>query len=1104
MTRIAIVGAGKGGKALLELFHASEDVQVIAIADRYRDAPGLKTAMELNVPVADSIKDICAMRPDVVINVTNEPAITRYVKDEAPYPVEVLEGRGARLLWELVEKQKRGRTDLAVLYRTGLSLNKAVDLDTVLEAVVKSAMELTGMTAGFIALTEGSEMAKSACMGLSRGFLENQRWSPSKSGLTSFILSHTEPVDFPDIERDPLFKDSYLRMESIRALLAAPLRMESGAIGILYLCDFKPVVFDERHRSLIKLFSSQAAHAIEKFRLMNRLEESLESLQNIFNDSQDMLIATDNDARIIRFSRGGERILGYSQAEVLGKKAEEFYRDANERQDILRMLREKGAVINHETTLLRKDGSPVDISLTISVLRDRSGRAIGTVGVSKDITVEKRLRGELEELNRNLEDKVFERTRELEKINRELKKANELKGRFISNASHELRTPLHSIIGFAEVLLDKSYGDMNEKQMRYANTIMNAGKHLLHLINNILDLAKIEAGKAQLSYETFTVGDTVADVVSVIRPLADGKRIALNVETMDGIPAFTADRGKFKQILYNLLSNAIKFSPEGADVHIHALLEVNRGEIQWAPKGLEFLKVSVRDTGPGIKPEDRERIFEEFEQLDPSKTTEGTGLGLSLTKKLVEIHGGQIEVGGRYGEGAVFDVYLPYVADEIGGEIHLAGEAGAVAYPEVRRDNPVVLVAEDDLPTVELLTIHLTQAGYTVAHAYDGAEAVAKAKELKPFVITLDIMLPKKDGWEVLQELKADPSTRDIPVVIHSIIENRELGFALGATDYLVKPVDHSALIDRIKGFVKNDKRKQAPVNVLLISADSATRDRLYGSLQTEGLLLHSAADEDGGIEIACATRPNAIMVDVEDAEKGFDTIKKIRSRPSLKDVPLFVLTSRDLPREERASITGQVERILRKDSLSSGELVSHLKSLEVLYPEKAGLVDEVTLLFNRRYLKMRLAQEVSRAKRYKTPLVFFNIDIDHFGHYVSHKGPYYGNLVMKKLAELLKRSIRGSDVLVRYGRSSFGLVLTNTFFNSSAVLARRFLSMVHDYPFLYEEVQPGAKITISIGAAEFSGQAGDDIVSNAEAALFEAKRKGGNTLEFHRDDGKQ
>ncbi|MEK7773578.1 MAG: diguanylate cyclase, partial [Deltaproteobacteria bacterium] len=560
----------------------------------------------------------------------------------------------------------------------------------------------------------------------------------------------------------------------------------------------------------------------------------------------------------------------------------------------------------------------------------------------------------------------------------------------------------------------------------------------------------------------------------------------------------TADKVKFKQILYNLLSNAIKFTPEEGNIYIVTRMEENNGEISWAPRGLEFLRISIRDTGPGIKPQDRERIFEEFEQLDPSKTTEGTGLGLSLTKKLVEIHGGQIEVGGGYGEGAVFDVYLPYIADEVGEEIPLNHESAAIALPEVKQDNPVVLVAEDDLPTVELLTIHLTQAGYTVAHAYNGAEAIAKARELKPFVITLDIMLPKKDGWEVLQELKADPATKDIPVVIHSIIENRELGFALGATDYLVKPVDQSALTDKIRGLIKDTRRKHSPASVLLISGDGATQDRLYKSLQDEGLLLHSAVDEDVGIELACATRPNAIMVDVEDPKKGFETIKKLRGNPSLKEIPLFVLTSKDLPAAERAAVTGQVERILRKDTLSSGELVGHLKSLEVLYPEKAGLVDEITMLFNRRYLKIRMSQETSRAKRYKMPLVFFNIDIDHFGHYVSNKGTYYGNLVLKKVAELLKRSIRGSDVLVRYGRSSFGLILTNTFLNSGAVLARRFLSMTHDYPFLYEDVQPGGKITISIGASEFSGQGGDDLISHSESALFEAKKKGGNRLEFH------
>ena len=266
---------------------------------------------------------------------------------------------------------------------------------------------------------------------------------------------------------------------------------------------------------------------------------------------------------------------------------------------------------------------------------------------SKDITEEKRLREELEkknkeleELTENLENKVFERTKELEKINKELSKANEMKGRFIANASHELRTPLHSIIGFSEILLQKTFGDLNEKQQRYTNTIYNSGKHLIHLVNNILDLAKIEAGKMELSRQTFPLNTTVDEVLMVLRPLAEQKRIEPKFEMSSEVDSFTADKIKFKQILYNLLSNAIKFTPEGGTVGIN--IEKVRGNkeiLPWALESQRLLRVSVWDTGVGIRAEDREKIFEEFEQLDQSKSTEGTGLGLSLTKKLVELHG---------------------------------------------------------------------------------------------------------------------------------------------------------------------------------------------------------------------------------------------------------------------------------------------------------------------------------------------------------------------------------------------------------------------------------------------------------------------------------
>ncbi|MBM4054564.1 MAG: diguanylate cyclase [Planctomycetes bacterium] len=1104
MIKIAVVGAGKGGKALLDIFHANGGVQVVGITDTDKNAPALRLAKELGIVIANDISGLYSQKPDVVLNVTGNSAITELIRKSSPYPLEVIEGTGAKFLWELVTRQQEARKDMEALYQSGLLITRAKSLADALDEALRSAMRLTDTPAGSIAIIDGEEMVMAAQKGLSSDFLKSLRWKPRGEGITRYILEQTEPVEFQDIEKNPLFHDTVILKEGIKSLLAAPLLLNGSTVGILYLDDFKPRVFTERHKNLIKLFSAMAAQAIEKYKLLHNLEASITYFQGMLDDSGDMIITTDCEGRIVKFSKGGEKILGYKEHEVRGMKCSELYVNKRERTNILELLREKGALCNYETTLLKKNNTPVDISLTISELRDKAGNVIGTVGISKDITEEKRMKSELkkknkelEELTNNLEEKVLERTNALEKMNRELVRANELKGRFIANASHELRTPLHSIIGFSEILLQKTFGDLTERQQKYLNTIFGSSKHLLYLVNNILDLAKIEAGKAEISYQTFPVKSVIDEVLSVIKPLAERKTIAPEL-AINYDANFTADKIKFKQILYNLVSNAIKFTPSHGKVGINVdKIASGRKIFPWAAESQEFLKVSVWDKGIGIKPEDRERIFEEFEQIDSSKSTEGTGLGLSLTKKLVEIHGGHIEVEGDIGQGSVFTIYMPFILrDEYPGMT--SPITSLTALPEKKQEGPLILVVEDDLPTVEILTVHLTQAGYRIAYAYDGEEALLKAKELNPFAITLDIMLPKKDGWEVLQSLKANPETRNIPVIIHSIVENKELAFALGATDYLVKPVERAMLIEKLSEMSFVTKKSRFHINILVITSDETTLEILHNAIENEGLLMQSASDIESGLSLALATKPNSIIIDLGIHEKGFKIIKEFQENPALKDIPIFAIATETLSPNERLEMVDQIERVLWKESLGTKSFINHLKDIEILHPKRAGLVDELTGIFNHRYFQIRLVQETLRADRYKLPLALMLFDIDHFENYIAQKGEYYGNLVIKKTAELIKKNIRGSDIFVRYGNSSFALLLTNTLMPPATRLAKRFVSVIHDYPFLHEEVQPGGKITISLGLVEFQSQTPEELIYAAESSLSAAVAKGRNRTEVY------
>jgi signal transduction histidine kinase/ActR/RegA family two-component response regulator len=364
--------------------------------------------------------------------------------------------------------------------------------------------------------------------------------------------------------------------------------------------------------------------------------------------------------------------------------------------------------------------------------------------------------------------------------------ASQAKSEFLANMSHELRTPLNAIIGFSEVLLDKLFGDLNDKQEEYLNDIFTSGQHLLSLINDILDLAKIEAGKLELEPSRFDFREVLEGSLVMVRERAQSHDIRLSLEIADGIDTLVGDERKVKQILFNLLSNAVKFTPDGGRVGITAHTE-----------GLE-VQVAVWDTGIGIAPNDQERIFEEFQQVGGGLTAkaEGTGLGLALTRKLVELHGGTLSVESALGRGSTFTFTLPTAG--VAEQMSLAAVPSNAAQEQGQQTattGPLVLVVDDDPKSVGLLQIYLREAGYTVDIARDGAEGLKKIKQRPPDVVVLDVLLPKVDGWEFLTQLREDAQTQQIPVFIVSIADEKNKGLALGATEYFVKPVQKEQLL---------------------------------------------------------------------------------------------------------------------------------------------------------------------------------------------------------------------------------------------------------------------------------------------------------------------
>lgn len=1115
MFRIAIAGGGIDSSALISLLRVDPNTNLVGVCEDNQEAPGVVLARKWNIPVFAEIKALVQADPEIVINVTGDTNVSNEIRTAFKDRIEVIEGISARFLWEIIEKQKRAKieiikteADQRILYNLAARLCSTDSLEDFYEMLLAKALDIADAPAGSIAFHESGQMRLIASKGLSKRFLENRTWNVLPEGLTELVINKKEFVEISDTLKVDFTNNPALASEKIRAVLACPILLMGEVAGILYIDDFKPREFSEREKTSLNLLTGILAITIDRSNLIKELDEYRLKFSTLIESCNDIVLITDPEGVVISSNESASKVLGYPKDDLLGRRIASIIKNGDTAEAIKNALEKRSYLRGHEITIMDSNSREFGVKLNAALLKDNTNTHFGTIYVLHSLKEELDLKNallnktrELEELNINLEKKVLLRTEELERTNKELERMNQLKGRFIANISHELRTPLNSILGFSNVLIEKTFGSLTDHQERYIKNINSAGKHLLELINNVLDIAKIEAGKYEMVYETFRVDDLIAEVFNIMNPFANNKSIEIDLQTGEGIELITADRVKIKQILYNLLSNAIKFTPESGKVGIK-VTDGNNAEgynVSPAPKG-EFLRFSVWDTGVGIGPEDKDRIFDEFEQVDTALSREsgGAGLGLALSKKLVELHGGKITVDSSLGKGSTFTFTIPATSSV---ETIKPEEPQAIGlnFPWMKEESPVILVVEDDTATGELLTLHLTQAGYKVAHAFNGEEAIEKAKSIKPFAITLDIMLPKKDGWEVLQELKSNSETSDIPVIIHSIVDNKDLAFALGATDYLLKPLDKNALISKLEDINIAKGKITIPISVLVIESEETFVNYFKDIFEPQGFLIYTASEGKRGIELATALRPSLILMDLTLSDMlGFDVIKQLKENPSTKDIPIFVLTERNITVEDRISLVGKIERIVKKHGFDTKGLIGHIKELEVLYPKRARLIDDLTGLFSHRYFQIRLAQEVERATRYKLPLNLLLLDIDFFGQYVQDHGQYYGNIVLKKVSELLRKNIRGSDVVVRYGGDAFAIILPNTVLVAALSLSNRFNAIIKNYPFLYEESQSKGKITASVGLIFLDGQSTEEFILYAENALSIAISKGGDRAEIY------
>jgi len=521
---------------------------------------------------------------------------------------------------------------------------------------------------------------------------------------------------------------------------------------------------------------------------------------------------------------------------------------------------------------------------------------------------------------------LLERNVALEKANRNLDEANRAKSAFLANMSHELRTPLNAIIGFSEILEDQNFGPLNDKQLKYTRNVMSSGKHLLTMINDILDLSKIEAGKLELRRETFPLESTIDGIIGIVKVLANKKNIQLNYDIDPALTEIGADPRYFKQVLYNLLSNAVKFTQDGGRVDLSALLMEDT-----EPAGRGLAQISVSDTGIGIAPEDYGKVFDEFQQIDDSysRMQEGTGLGLALCKKLVELHGGEISFSSEKGTGSTFTFTIPIAySPDTPAEKDVAGVSTIDSGKNGEKEKDLILVIEDEPRSAELISIYLSQAGYRVVHASDGEEGLRLASELKPSAITLDIMLPKMDGWQVLSALKGNPATFDIPVIVSSMVDEKFMAYDLGAVDYVLKPLSRQELLIKLEFLKSSGKLRSAASKVLVIDDHEKTLDLLYAFLEHHGYQVEGTSSGAKGLELMKANQYDAVVLDLMMPEmSGFEVLDEMKRHPWGENVPVIVYTAKDVGREEQARLEESITALVSKGS-SSSDLLEALRRL--------------------------------------------------------------------------------------------------------------------------------------------------------------------------------
>ena len=932
--------------------HDCKLVHVHDLAVAYgKEFPNSKAMMEggyrsiLAVPLireGSSIGAILIRRTEVRPFAPKQLELLQTFADQSVIAIE-----NVRLFNETKESLERQTATAEILRVIGGSMT---DTQPVFDAIVKNCHSLFEGSRASLWLISENLLHQRASTGEIAGSMPIDRGS----GMGACVLDE-RVIHLPDLEESAA---QYPRLRQLglkfgyRSGIYAPLLRDGRAIGGISVLRREAGAFDDKAVALLKTFTDQAVIAIENVRLFKEVEARTAALSKTVGQltalgevGQAISSTLDLETMLKTVVSRAVQLAGLDGGSIFeyDERAGEFQLRATENVDeeYLETLRStpirkgEGAVGRAGLT-----GEPVQIPdiqdkgyqtrlrdaairagfravLVVPLLRE--GHVIGVLSVTRkspgafapevvDLLKTFASQSALALQNARLFREIAEKGKQLEV-------ASQMKSQFLANMSHELRTPLNAIIGVTEMLHEDAVDLKREDELEPLERVLRAAKHLLALINDILDLSKVEAGKMDIHIESFAIAPLVTDVVQIISTMATKNENKVVVDCPANLGSMKADQTRIRQALLNLASNANKFTEHGT-VTIAARRATEQGR--------EWVTMAVTDTGIGLTPTQMGKLFQDFVQADASTTRKygGTGLGLAISRRFCQMMGGDITVTSESGKGSTFTIRLPAEVGDVQPAAAAVRDAVAGARPGAAPSGaPTILVVDDDQTVREMMQRYLVREGFLVVTASGGQEGLRLARELQPAAITLDLMMPDLDGWTVLAAIKGDPELADIPVILVSIVDEKKRGYALGATDYMVKPVDRARLSGVLRDICGAVGRQ-----VLLVDDDDMMRQGMRKVLEQDGWQVAEA--ENGRVALArlAESRPDIIMLDLMMPEMdGFEFLVEMRARAEWRDIPVLVVTAKDLTPEERSRLNGDVERVLQKGAAKLDEVLKEL-----------------------------------------------------------------------------------------------------------------------------------------------------------------------------------